>query len=317
LDAGCRKGHHPGTTSIHHNPAMNETPRPLDAPDPALERGHRFLALHRSGPGFLMPNAWDAGSAIVLAAEGFAALGSTSAGIAFAHGRPDYAVQPPGLALDRDAMLAALRRIVQAVPQLPVNADLEAGYGDRPEAVAETVRLAIEAGAAGGNLEDADAAGGGLFDIGLAGERIAAAREAIRASGRPFVLTARTDALMLGRCSPEAMADTVRRGRHYREAGADCIFPPGASDPATARRLVQEIGGPINLVLGLGESSGNARALVDAGVQRISVGGSIARAALGLVRRAARELRDQGSVSYAAGQIPQGELNALFAQARR
>lgn len=289
----------------------------LPPPDPAGTPGQRFLALHRAATGFVMPNAWDAGSAIVLAAEGFAALGSTSAGIAFAHGRPDYAVQAPGLALDRDTMLTALRAIVQAVPQLPVNADLEAGYGNTPEAVAETVRLAIEAGAAGCNLEDADPANGGLYDVGLAGERIAAARDSIRACGRPFVLTARTDALMHGQGSPEALADAVQRGRRYRAAGADCIFPPGATDPASARRLVQEIGGPINLVLGLGESSGNARALIEVGVQRISVGGSIARAALGLVRQAARELQERGTVTYAAGQIPQGALNALFAQAQR
>ena len=280
----------------------------------SVDPGAALLALHRAERGFVLPNAWDAGSAAVLASEGFAALGTTSAGIAFALGKPDYNVRDAELAVTRDEMLDAVRRIVDAVA-IPVTADLEAGYGRTPEEVAETVRLAIACGAAGGNIEDADGSNGGLFDEGLAIERIAAAREAIRASGHTFVLNARTDALALG--GEQGLRSAIKRGNAFLEAGADCVFTPGVSDVPRARTLVQELAGPLNLVVGLNEATSNASALIDAGVQRISVGGSIARAALGLVRRAARELRDSGSVGYAAQQIAQSELNALFAKARR
>ncbi|MBX3619772.1 MAG: isocitrate lyase/phosphoenolpyruvate mutase family protein [Rhizobacter sp.] len=278
----------------------------------SIDPGLAFLSLHRRGRGFVMPNAWDAGSAVMLASEGFEALGTTSAGIAFSLGKPDYHVAQAGLAVTRDETLDAVRRIAAAVT-LPVNADLEAGYGDTPEQVADTVRLAIAAGAAGCNLEDVAGTGEGLVDIDTAVARIAAARAAIDASGRGFVLTARTDAFLAA--DPQAMHTAIERGNRYLQAGADCVFTPGVTDVARARTLVREIGGPLNLVVGLNEAAASARALIDAGVTRISVGGSIARAVLGLVRRSARELREQGTVSYAAQQIPQGELNALFERA--
>lgn len=268
-----------------------------------------FLKLHQADRGFVMPNAWDAGSAVILAEEGFAAIGSTSAGIAFSMGKPDYSVSDTRCAVTRDEMLDAIGRIVAAVG-LPVNADLESGYGETPEQVAETVRLAIAAGAAGCNLEDVDRATGGLFDEATAAARIAAACAAIRSSGRAFVLTARTDVFQRG--DDNAMQRAVQRGNRFLEAGADCIFTPGVTDVARARILAKEIAGPLNLVVGLNEASSSALDLIDAGVQRISVGGSIARAALGLVRRSARELRERGTVGYAAQQIPQSELNALY-----
>jgi 2-methylisocitrate lyase-like PEP mutase family enzyme len=276
------------------------------------ERAERFMALHHAQRGFVMPNAWDAGSAIVLASEGFPAIGTTSAGIAFALGKPDYGVADAHLAVGRDEMLEAVRRIASSV-SVPVNADLEAGYGDTAAEVAETVRRAIEAGAAGCNIEDADPAGG-LFDADRAAERIEAAREAIRASGIPMVLTARTDVFQ-GR-GPDPLEAAIERGNRYLEAGADCVFAPGLVDVRLAGILARELAGPLNLVIGLNESAASAFALIDAGVRRISVGGSIARSALGLVRQAARELRERGTVGYAAGQIPQPELNALFERAR-
>lgn len=272
-----------------------------------------FLKLHQADRGFVMPNAWDAGSAVILAEEGFAAIGSTSAGIAFSMGKPDYSVNDARCAATRDEMLDAIGRIVAAVG-LPVNADLESGYGDTPEQVAETVRLAIAAGAAGCNLEDVDRATGGLFDEAAAAARIAAARAAIQSSGRAFVLTARTDVFQRG--DDNALQHAVQRGNRFLEAGADCIFTPGVIDVARARILAKEIGGPLNLVVGLNEASSSALELIDVGVQRISVGGSIARAALGLVRRSARELRERGTVGYAAQQIPQAELNALYERHR-
>jgi 2-methylisocitrate lyase-like PEP mutase family enzyme len=274
--------------------------------------GRTFLALHKAPSGFIMPNAWDAGSAIILASEGFPAIATTSAGIAFSLGRPDYRVGNATLAVSRAEMLAAIEVIVAAV-SIPVNADLEAGYGDAPDEVAETVRLAIASGAAGGNIEDTRAADGELYREDLAIDRIAAARAAIDAAGTTFVLNARTDAFLL--YGQDGIDTAISRANRYLEAGADCVFTPGATDLATVRTLVKEIDGPLNVVIGLDEAASSAFDLLAAGVMRISVGGSIARSTLGLVRRAARELRAAGTVSYAREQIPQAELNALFARA--
>ncbi|MEW6708073.1 MAG: isocitrate lyase/phosphoenolpyruvate mutase family protein [Pseudomonadota bacterium] len=279
---------------------------------PPAAPGAAFLELHRAERGFLMPNAWDAGSAVVLAGEGFPAIGTTSAGIAFSLAKPDYEVRHAQLAVSRGEMLDAVRRIAQAVA-VPVNADLESGYGDTPDEVGHTVRLAIEAGAAGCNLEDVDRRTGALFHEREAAQRIAAARAAIGASGLAFVLNARTDSAL--RHGEEGLRTAIERGNRYLEAGADCVFVPGITEVSQARLLAREIQGPVNLVVGLNESGSSAHALLEAGIRRVSVGGSIARAALGLVRRSARELLERGSVSYAAGQIAQAELNALFERA--
>jgi 2-methylisocitrate lyase-like PEP mutase family enzyme len=259
-----------------------------------------------------MPNAWDAGSAVVLAAAGFPAIATTSAGIAFSLGKQDYHVSDADLAVSREEMFERMGQIARAVP-VPVNGDLEAGFGDEPEQVADTVRRAIEAGLAGGNVED-KRPGGSLYEESLAVERIAAARAAIDGMGRTFVLTARTDALQGD--APDALAAAIRRASRYREAGADCLFAPGVSHLDTIRTLVREIPGPLNVVMGLGTCEGNSHELLAAGVQRISLGGSIARSALGFVRRCAEELRDAGSIGFATSQIPQPELNTLFARAR-
>jgi 2-methylisocitrate lyase-like PEP mutase family enzyme len=285
----------------HQEPAMTR-------PDPGLA----FLDLHRAERGFVMPNAWDAGTAVLLAEAGFAAIGTTSAGIAFSLGKPDFNVRNASLAVTRDETLDAVRRIAAAIP-LPVNADLEAGYGDTPEQVAESVRLAIATGAAGCNIEDTDRATGQLFGEAEAVARIAAAHAAVRASGKTFVLNARTDVFQHG--GHEGLSLAIERCNRFLAAGADCVFTPGVADAARARTLVREIAGPLNLVVGLNESASSAKALIDVGVKRISVGGSIARAALGLVRRAAIELRERGTVGYADGQLPQGELNDLFEHA--
>lgn len=277
------------------------------------ELARRFLALHRESPGFIMPNAWDAGSAIVLAAEGFKAIATTSAGIAFSLGRQDYQVSEARFAVGRAEMLSRMGEIAASV-DIPVNGDLEAGYGDRPEDVAGTIRLAVAAGLAGGNIEDRMPLQPRLYDEALAVERIRAARQAITASGRAFVLTARTDPFLVG--SKDALQIAIRRGRLFREAGADCVYPPGVTDLETIRTFAQEVGGPVNIVAGLGTAAGNAHAMLAAGAQRVSLGGSLARAALGLVRRSARELRDSGSLGFAEGQIAQADLNALFGQAR-
>ena len=266
-----------------------------------------FRALHTRPGGFVMPNCWDVGSAVILAEAGFEALATTSAGIAFSMGRPDYGVGPD-LAVSREAMFERIREITSVVG-LPVNGDLEAGYGDTPEAVAGTIRLAVAAGLAGGNIEDRIPGGDGLYGEGLAVERIIAAREA---AGPDFVLTGRCDAFAVG----QGMEAAIRRSNLYRAAGADCLYTPGASDMARISLLIREIEGPLNVVMGLGNAEGNTRAVLAAGVQRISLGGSIARSALGFVRACARELKEQGTIGFAAGQIGQAELNALFVGAR-
>jgi 2-methylisocitrate lyase-like PEP mutase family enzyme len=276
------------------------------------QKAAAFKAMHHAPRGFVMPNAWDAGSAIILAESGVQAIATTSAGIAFSMGRPDYNVHDPRLAVPRAAMFERMREIVEAVP-LPVNGDLEEGYGDRPEDVAETMRLAIGAGLAGGNIEDRSPRIEGLIDERLAAERIRAAREAIDAASSDFVLCARTDAFQMP--GEDALKTAIRRARLFHEAGADLVYPPGIADLDTVRTFVRECGAPANMVSGLRAALPVAD-LLDAGVARISLGGAIARATLGFVRQSVRELVEQGTLRFAADQLPQRELNALFTRAR-
>lgn len=269
-----------------------------------------FMDLHTAAPGFIMPNAWDPGTARLLEAEGFPAIGSTSAGVAFSLGKQDYNVTDPSRGVQKEEMFASLAKITNAV-SIPVNGDLEAGYGDTPDAVAETVRLAIETGLAGGNIEDKKPHTDELYEEGLAVERIAAASAAIRASGTPFVLTARTDAY---RPHLSGTLETViRRANRFFEAGATCIFAPGIDDLPTIETLAKEVDGPINIVAGLYTPDGNAHDMIKAGAQRISLGGSIARSTLGYIRQCARDLRDEGNFNFPAPQISQDDLNKLFA----
>jgi 2-methylisocitrate lyase-like PEP mutase family enzyme len=263
-----------------------------------------FRELHNGS--FVMPNAWDAGSAVVLAEAGFPALATTSAGIAFSLGAGDHTVPDGAPTVPVEVMFERIHQITQAVG-VPVNGDLEDGYGATPDDVARTIRRARDAGLAGGNIEDYD--GRALYDEQLSVERIVAAREA---AGPDFVLTARTDGQLLDGSVP--LADSIRRANLFREAGADCLYLPGVNDLGLLRTLVAEIDGPLNVVLGLGSSKLTVADVAGAGVTRISLGGSIARSALGFVRRAAEELREHGTMTFAQQQIPQGELNQLFAR---
>ncbi|MGQ0711970.1 MAG: isocitrate lyase/PEP mutase family protein [Rhodoferax sp.] len=283
-------------TTTPPNPAPRKT---------SSERGLAMRALHQQGT-FVMPNAWDAGSARLLEAEGFQAIGTTSAGIAFSMGRPDSAD-----AVSRDEMLRAIEKIAAAV-RVPVNADLEAGYGEHCTDVAYTIALAIQAGASGGNIEDASGdASAPLFERARAAERIAAARAAADASGTPFVLTARCDAFLCGH--PDALAQSIERCQLYRQAGADCLFVPGLREPAQVQALVQAVQAPVNVVMGLSGCSWTHANLSAWGVRRISTGGSLARACLALVRNAARDMRDHGHFRFAHQQIPDDELCRFFA----
>jgi 2-methylisocitrate lyase-like PEP mutase family enzyme len=260
----------------------------------STDRAAVLLALHRS-PGFVLPNAWDAGSARILEQVGFPALATTSAGIAWAGGLPD------GGALDADTMLDQVGRIVAAV-DVPVTADLEAGYGDVPG----TVRRAVEVGAVGGNLEDQ--VGGVLFDIEEAADRIAAARAA--APSGTFVINARTDTYF-GAATGEVFDETVERATRYVEAGADCVFVPAVDDEETIRRLAEAIPAPLNLVAGLSNVI-PAPTLFTLGVRRISLGGSIARAALTAVERAGRELLETGTLDFLDGAIGYADVQGRF-----
>lgn len=274
-----------------------------------VERARYFVELHRSGC-FLLPNAWDAGSARILVAAGFPALATTSAGIAFALGRPDHGDAGPDR-VERATMIERIRAIVEAV-EVPVSADLENGYGAAPETVAETVALAVAAGAAGGNIEDY-AGAGALYDAGLAVERIAAARAALDTNGAPFVLVGRTDGLLTG----ASIEDCVRRANAYLAAGADCAFVPGAADADTIEVLAREIDGPLNVVMGLTGGELSMDDLAALGVRRVTVGGSIARAMYRHLRDAAAELAERGTFSYAAEQLSHNELNDLFREPPR
>jgi 2-methylisocitrate lyase-like PEP mutase family enzyme len=265
-----------------------------------------FRELHAGPTGFVMPNAWDAGSAVILADAGFPAIATTSAGIAFSLGKGDHTLPDGAPSVSREQMFERIQQLAD-VSAVPVNGDLEDGYGERPEQVAATIQLAVEAGLAGGNIEDYD--GRNLYDEALSVDRIVAAREA---AGADFVLTARTDGQLLSR--PTSLADSIRRSNLYREAGADCLYVPGVNDLPTIRTLVREIVGPLNVVMGLGSSTLTTGDLLDAGVARISLGGSIARAALGFVRSSAEELLRDGTMTFADHQIPQRELNLLFAR---
>jgi 2-methylisocitrate lyase-like PEP mutase family enzyme len=262
------------------------------------DKAAAFLALHQ-GPGFVLPNAWDAGSARILEQVGFPAVATTSAGIAWSLGVPD------GEALDRDTMLGHVGRIVAAV-DVPVTADLEAGYGGTAADVARTVADAVQLGVVGANLEDAGPEG--LFDIDRAAERIAAARAA--APRGTFVLNARTDTYFAG-TSGDVFAQTIDRAQRYADAGADCIFVPGVVEEDTIRRLATEIPRPLNVVAGLASTT-DARTLFALGVRRVSLGGSLARAALSTLERAGRELLDSGTLGFLDGAIGYADLQRRF-----
>ncbi|MFL6207014.1 MAG: isocitrate lyase/phosphoenolpyruvate mutase family protein [Acidimicrobiales bacterium] len=257
-----------------------------------------FLALHR-GEGFVLPNAWDPGSARLLGDLGFSAIATTSAGIAFALGRPDGS-------LDGGTMLDHVAQIVESVA-LPVSADLEAGYGATPEDVARTIERVVELGVVGANLEDQ--VGGALFEVDEAAARIAAARAAAPAG--TFVINARTDTYF-GAGTGDVFAETIERATRYVQAGADCIFVPGVDDAESIRRLAAEIPAPLNIVAGLTETRLDVPTLFSLGVRRVSLGGSLARAALSIVERAGRELLDSGTLGFLDGAIGYAELQRRF-----
>jgi 2-methylisocitrate lyase-like PEP mutase family enzyme len=273
------------------------------------EKG-KWLRDRHQQPGLLvLPNAWDPGTAVMMAHAGFPAIATTSAGIAFALGMPD------GEHIGRVRMLEQCRQIARAV-SVPVTADLEAGYGPQPEQVAETVQGAIDVGLVGCNIEDGAATEGGapLFDIKHACERVRAGAEAARQSEIPFVLNARVDCYLARPGDKDNFAESVKRGNAYREAGADCIYVPGPMAGETIGRLVHEIRGPLNV---LGARAGkqsplSISELEQLGVRRVTLGGSLSLAALKFVRDAVRELLDRGTFTYAEKAGSNAEINELM-----
>lgn len=263
-----------------------------------MDKAGELLALH-SGPGFILPNAWDAGTARILEQVGFPSIGSTSAGISWSLGLPD------GEMLDLDTMLERVARIIDVV-SVPVTVDLEAGYGETANEVAHSVARAAEIGAVGANLEDAGR--DGLFGVDVAVERLTAARAA--APKGTFVLNARTDTYFTD-TDGDVFGETVARALRYVEAGADCIFVPGVVDEGTIRRLAVEIPAPLNVVAGLANVI-DAPRLFELGVRRVSLGGSLARAALTLVTRAGQELLDYGTLNFLDGAISYADLQQRF-----
>jgi 2-methylisocitrate lyase-like PEP mutase family enzyme len=277
------------------------------------EKGARFARSHLEPGIIVLPNAWDIASAIMMAEAGFSAIATTSAGIAFAMGLPD------GQRISRDRMLESVAQIVAAVP-VPVTADLEAGYGPRPEDVAVTVRGALSIGAVGCNIEDSNGnSESPLFDIELACDRIRAGAEAARNSKLPFVLNARADPYLVHPGLDGAnFSEAVKRANAYRAAGADCLFVPGPLDGETIGKLVREIDGPLNVLGAMGGLSSRL-GVVDLerlGVKRVSTGSSLSLATLGSLQRALRELHESGTFTFAQTGLSHAEVNALMAKYR-
>lgn len=264
-----------------------------------------LLSLHRPGHPLVLINAWDAATARLIARAGSPAIATTSAGVAFACGYPD------GERIPRDQMLESIARICAAVT-VPVTADVEAGYGNTPEDLHHTTTAVLEAGAVGMNLEDGTGrADHPLADLPLQLDKIRAVKEAARRHGVPLVLNARTD-VYLDRIGPEAdrFAETMRRGEAYRDAGADCVFVPGVTDPAAIAAIVKRLACPVNVLAGAGSPS--IAELARLGVARVSLGSGPMRAAMTLVRRLADEVLTKGTYSALEGIIPHAEMNELM-----
>lgn len=266
-----------------------------------------FVRLHHSAESFLMPNAWDAGTARILESLGFKALATTSAGLAFALGMRDATAS-----LTRKQVLDNARLIVEATT-LPVSADLEDGFGESPDECANTIREAAQIGLCGGSIEDATGdPSQPIYDFNLAVERVHAAVEA--KPTEDFMITARAENLLYGVGDLE---DTIRRLIAFEQAGADVLYAPGLSGYEAVKAVCAAVSRPVNVVVGLSDATYTVENLSKAGVRRISTGGSLARAALGEMVRAARELNDQGTCHYAERAISDSEVASTMRQAKR
>jgi 2-methylisocitrate lyase-like PEP mutase family enzyme len=266
------------------------------------EKAAAFEALHRGPGAFVIPNPWDAGSARILASLGFKALATSSGASAGVLGRRDGRVS-------RDEAMNHARDIVAAT-DLPVSADLEKGFGDAPSVIAETIRLAAEAGLVGGSIEDATGnPDKPLYDLGLAVERVAAAVEAARALPFKFIVTARSENYLRG--NPN-LDDTIRRLQAFEKAGADVLFAPGLPDLAAVRAVCSALSKPVNFMAGIPGRSFTVAEVEAAGAKRISVGASFYRAAISGLVNAATEVRDTGTFRYLEHTLTTANLNTYM-----
>jgi 2-methylisocitrate lyase-like PEP mutase family enzyme len=266
------------------------------------DKATRFRALHQGPGAFVIPNPWDAGSARILAGLGFQALATSSGASAGVLGKRDGKVT-------REEAMAHARAIVAAT-ELPVSADLEKGFGDAPEAAAETIRLAAQAGLVGGSIEDATGAQDKpLYDIAHATERVAAAVQAARALPFPFTVTARAENFLRG--NPN-LDDTIKRLQAFERAGADVLFAPGLPDLAAVRAVCAAVSKPFNFMVGIKGKSFTVAELAAAGVKRISLATSLYRAAMSGLLDAAREIKDKGTFGYLDRSISTPELNGFI-----
>lgn len=261
-----------------------------------------FRALHERPGAFVIPNPWDLGTARLLQKIGFEALATTSAGYAYSIAKPDGAV-------DRNAMLEHVASLA-ASTDLPVSADLENGYADAPSDVAETVLLAAKAGLAGCSIEDLPSGHAGEpYEIAFAAERVREAAEAAHSLGFPFMLTARAENFLIGRTDID---DTIARLQAFQEAGADVLYAPGLRTKDDIRAVVSSVDRPLNVIMGLQGVRLSVSELSDLGVKRISIGSALSRAAFGAFIRAAEEMHDSGTFSFADDAANYRDLNALF-----
>ena len=269
-----------------------------------LDKALSFKNLHQGPQPLVMPNPWDAGTARVLASMGFKALATTSGGLAFAFGRKDAEN-----ALSRDEILRNAHDIVNA-SDLPVSADLENGFGDTPDAVAETIRMAVAIGLVGGSIEDATGRQESpIYAFDHAVERIAAAAEVVRGLPFPFMLTARAENFLNGRFD---LDDTIRRLQAFEAAGADVLFAPGLPDAEAIRLVCASVSKPVSVVMGLKGTTYSVSQLGDLGVRRISLGSSLSRAAWGAFMRAAQEVQSMGTFSFSDQAIPFDVVNGMM-----
>lgn len=273
------------------------------------EKAAAFHLLHAGPRALLLPNIWDVVSARIVEQAGYSAIATSSAAVAWALGYAD------GERISREEMAAVVTRIVRHVT-VPVTADMEAGYGSRPEDAAATARAVVTTGAVGMNLEDAAAGATELLDQALQVERIQAAVEAATAAGVPIVLNARTDVFLRQIGEPASRVDhAVRRLNAYREAGAASLFAPGLKDADTIRVLAREVRGPLNILGGPGAPS--VPELERLGVKRVSLGAGVMRAALGGVRRVAVELAGTGTYSALVELALTEDVNRLLTEKHR
>jgi len=270
------------------------------------EKAEAFARLHEQGSCFVIPNPWDLGSARLLEHLGFPALASSSAGFAFSIAKSD-------LAVSKASLMSHLSGLCQ-VTQLPVSADLQNGFGNDPEDAAVAILQAAKAGVVGGSIEDASGdPGSPIYPLEFATERIRQAAAAAKSLDFRFTLTARAENYLYGRAD---LADTIRRLQAFQEAGADVLFAPGIRTAAEIGAVVKSIDRPLNVLAGMPGMTLTVAQLRDLGVRRVSLGGTLARAAYGALLRAAREVLTQGTFGYVAEAAPGKDLNQIFAAPR-